>query len=179
MNTSRPASTRSASPTRWRRGTQLAPYLGYPAFASDPLSYNIFTSPELVRVRSTIYRCPEDEREQPVPVYAPPDSFLSYGKASTSSCAPMRPTRKRRSFSTGKPGRHYRHPRPSATAVFGEIAGGEFGVDHVMAHFWLLGRTEPGDGLNSHATAPPPTTSTPTATRKASPSTSPTTKQTR
>jgi prepilin-type processing-associated H-X9-DG protein len=46
-------------------------------------------------------------------------------------------------------------PRPSATIVFGEIAGGEFGVDHVMAHFWLLARTEPGDGLNltRHGTA--------------------------
>ncbi len=32
--------------------------------------------------------------------------------------------------------------------MFGEIAGGAYGVDHVMAHFWKLGRTEPGDGLD-------------------------------
>ncbi len=60
---------------------QIAPYLGYTALAADPLSVNIFTSPELVRLRSTLYRCPEDERDEPVPTFAPPDSYLSYGKS--------------------------------------------------------------------------------------------------
>jgi prepilin-type N-terminal cleavage/methylation domain-containing protein/prepilin-type processing-associated H-X9-DG protein len=135
---------------------QLAPYLGYPAFASDPLSYNIFTRPELVRVRSTVYRCPEDERDRPEPVYAPPDSFLSYGKSVYFELRPDAPDPHEKIVLNGQTWkRTIDIPRPSATIVFGEIAGGEFGVDHVMAHFWLLARTEPGDGLNltRHGTA--------------------------
>jgi len=128
---------------------QLAPYLGYTALAADPLSVNIFTSPELVQLRSTLYRCPEDERDQPVPSFAPPDSYLSYGKSVYFELRPDSPDPQEAVVLGGNTWwRTLDIPRPSATVMFGEIAGGAFGVDHIMAHFWKIGRTEPGDGLD-------------------------------
>ncbi len=128
---------------------QLAPYLGYTSFSGDPLSFNIFTSDALVQLRSTLYRCPEDQRDQPEPAFAPPDSYLSYGKSVYFELRPDSPDPQEAVVLAGNTwGRTLDIPLPSATVIFGEIAGGAFGVDHVMAHFWKLGRTEPGDGLD-------------------------------
>ncbi len=128
---------------------QLASYLGYTQFAADPLSVNIFTSPQLVQLRSTLYRCPEDERDQPEPAFAPPDSYLSYGKSVYFELRPDAPDPQEAVVLDGHVWkRTVDLPRPTATVVFGEISGGAFGVDHVMAHFWKIGRTEPGDGLD-------------------------------
>lgn len=128
---------------------QLGPYLGYSSFASDPLSINIFTSPELIRLRSTLYRCPEDERDTPVPAYAPPNSHISYGKNVYFELRPDAADPKEAVVLNGNTWHQTTDiPRPSSTVMFGEVGGGAFGIDHVMAHFWKLGRSEPGDGLD-------------------------------
>lgn len=140
-------SFRVASPiAAW--DVQLGPYLGYPSFASDPLAINIYTSPDLLRLRSTAYRCPEDERDAPDPPYAPPDSHLSFGKNVYFELRPDAPDPQEAVVLDGRTWhRTVDLPQPSATVLFAEIGGGEFGIDHVMAHFWRLGRSEPGDGL--------------------------------
>lgn len=128
---------------------QLGPYLGYTSFASDPLSINIFISPELIRLRSTLYRCPEDERDTPEPAYAPPDSHISYGKNVYFELRPDAPDPKEAVVLDGNTWHQSTDIlRPSETVMFGEVGGGEFGIDHVMAHFWKLGRSEPGDGMD-------------------------------
>lgn len=128
---------------------QLGPYLGFPELATNPLSHNIFSSSELVRLRSTVYRCPEDQRDKPEPAYAPPDSYLSFGKSVYFELKPDASDPNEAVILDGKTWRRTVDiPRPASTVVFGEIGGGEFGIDHVMAHFWRLGRSEPGDGLN-------------------------------
>lgn len=128
---------------------QLGPYLGYTQFAADPLSINIITSPDLVRLRSTLYRCPADERDKPEPAYAPPNSHISFGKNVYFELRPGAPDPQEAVVLDG----HTWHRtvdilRPSSTVLFGEVGGGEFGIDHVMAHFWRLGRSDPGDGLD-------------------------------
>ena len=128
---------------------QLAPYLGFTELAGDPLSVNIFTSPELVRLRAAYYRCPEDRREQPVPAFAPDDSYLSYGKSVYFELSPDASDPQEATVLDGRTWhRTIDIPRASAAAMFGEIGGGAYGVDHVMAHFWKLELTEPGDGLD-------------------------------
>lgn len=129
---------------------QLAPYMGFTALAAEPLSVNIFNSPQLIQLRSNFYRCPEDERDKPEPAYAPLNSYLSFGKSVYFELRPDAPDPQEATVLNGQVWkRTVDIPLPSATVIFGEIAGGEFGVDHVMAHFWKLGRTEPGDGLNT------------------------------
>lgn len=128
---------------------QLGPYIGYPSFASDPLSVNIYTSPDLIRLRSTLYRCPEDERDTPEPAYAPQDSHISYGKNVYFELRPNAPDGGEAVVLEGNTWhKTIDIPRTSATVMFGEIGGGEFGIDHVMAHFWKLGRSDPGDGMD-------------------------------
>ena len=129
---------------------QLAPYMGFTQLAENPLSVNIYSSPQLVQLRSTFYRCPEDERDTPEPAFAPLDSHLSYGKSVYFELRPDASDPQEADVLNGQTwARTVDIPQPSATIAFGEVAGGEFGVDHVMAHFWKLGRTEPGDGLNA------------------------------
>jgi prepilin-type N-terminal cleavage/methylation domain-containing protein/prepilin-type processing-associated H-X9-DG protein len=128
---------------------QLGQYLGYTSFAKDPLSINIFISPDLIRLRSTLYRCPEDERDVQEPAYAPPNSHISYGKNVYFELRPDAPDPKEAVVLDGNTWHMTTDiPRPSVTVMFGEVGGGEFGIDHVMAHFWKLGRSEPGDGLD-------------------------------
>ncbi len=128
---------------------QLGPYLGYESFASDPLSINIFSSKELLQLRGTLYRCPEDERDVQEPSYAPPNSHISFGKNVYFELKPNAPDPKEAVVLDGNTWHKTTDiPRSSATVMFGEVGGGEFGIDHVMAHFWKLGRSEPGDGMD-------------------------------
>ncbi len=127
---------------------QLGPYLGYSSFARKPLSINIFSSPELLQLRATHYRCPEDERDVQEPAYAPPNSHLSFGKNVYFELSPTASDPGEAVVLDGKTWHMTTDiPLPSATVLFGEVGGGEFGIDHVMAHFWKLGRSAPGDGL--------------------------------
>jgi len=132
---------------------QLGPYLGYDSFASDPLSVNLYTDrtdllQQLLQLRSTLYRCPEDERDTPEPAYAPPNSHISYGKNVYFELRPDASDPGERAVLDGSTWQRTTDIlRPGATIMFGEVGGGAFGIDHVMAHFWKLGRSEPGDGL--------------------------------
>ena len=128
---------------------QLGPYLGFPSFANDPLS--VYSKPDQIhQIRSTRYRCPEDEREASAgPVFYPPNSYNSYGKNVYFELSPTASDPGEATMLDGKTWHMTTDiPLPSETVLFGEVGGGEFGVDHVMAHYWKLGRSTPGDGLD-------------------------------